>query len=83
MLGADKRRLRRMSNTLQAGPREGGGKSDRLPASGGKATPVFGFAQGHESFDIAQDRESLDVAQDREPFDVAPDRELVEWQMMP
>ena len=31
-----------------------------------KATPPFGFAQGHESFDLAQDRESFDFAQDRE-----------------
>jgi hypothetical protein len=43
-----------------------------------KATPPFGFSQGHESFDFAQDRESFDFAQDREPAE-----RPVEWQMMP
>jgi hypothetical protein len=47
-----------------------------------KATPPFGFAQGHESFDFAQDRESFDLAQDRELVE-RPVERPVEWQMMP
>jgi hypothetical protein len=41
MQDAEERRLRRMEQYVARG-------SDRLPASGGKATPPFGFAQGHE-----------------------------------
>jgi hypothetical protein len=47
-----------------------------------KATPPFGFSQGHEPvewpFGSAQGRESFDFAQDREPAE-----RPVERQMMP
>ena len=48
MLGAEGRRLSVWNNTPQACPRAGGGRSERLPGSGGKATPPFDFARGHE-----------------------------------
>jgi hypothetical protein len=38
-----------------------------------KATPPFGFTQGHESFDLAQDRELVERLVERP----------VEWQIMP
>jgi len=41
MLGAEERRLRRMEQYAAR-------RSERLPASGGKATPPFDVAQGHE-----------------------------------
>jgi len=41
MQGAEERRLKRM---IQYAAR----RSERLPASGGKATQPFDFAQGHE-----------------------------------
>jgi len=51
-----------------------------------KATPPFGFTQGHDPierpFGFSQDRESFDLAQDRELVERLVERP-VEWQMMP
>jgi len=41
MLGAEERRLRGMKQYAAR-------RSERLPGSGGKGTPPFDFAQGHE-----------------------------------
>jgi len=72
MQGAEERQLRRMDRYAAGLPPQRRGEERS------KATPPFGFAQGHESFDLAQDRESFDFAQDRELVE-----RLVEWLMMP
>ena len=61
MQGAEERQLRRMDRYAAGLPPQRRGEERS------KATPPFGFAQGHESFDLAQDRELVE--------------RLVEWQM--